>query len=391
MPRQFDRLIGKDESRIVQNALLHLLLLAGLIACDSTSTPESRVCSATAPCPEGYECTATADGGAYRCLNASLDAAQPCSEAALLCADGTCVTPGSDQCCGRSDCPAKPGFYVTQCRAHDCVYRPACTADTFECGNSCIPLDGCCSNADCTITSRNTSVRCADHVCVSECVPGTKACEDGHCAPSNGCCAASDCRDLLNTIATCDTEGRCDYACEEGHTACTDGTGRCVAEEDGCCAASDCPAQTGMVASCTDEGLCTYTCSPGRTLCSDGECRTCCPSSTTSCSTLTPACCATGTCPSLSSCLPTKTPATDLDTPATLFCFPSTCECSEGLHLCPFGTTGVSICRQCCSTAHCNPAPPGRVVSCPPLIGVCQYPCAEGLSEDGNGNCVAAP
>lgn len=100
--------------------------------------------------------------------------------------------------------------------------KKKCKGSKKKCGKKCIPVDQCCSTADC-----GSKGQCVKGTCV--CPAGQKACNGG-CIPQASCCEDSNCPN--------------NQSCRDGVCTCPTGFRDCAAvciPEGNCCAQNECP------------------------------------------------------------------------------------------------------------------------------------------------------
>jgi hypothetical protein len=176
-----------------------------------------------------------------------------CAWPNLFCeAQNECCTPDKHQCCGSQGC------CDTECCPAANGAALCCEGETPRCcaGDTCIPAEGCCSDAEC-----GGCQSCQDHICVDNsdnCV-GCLDCQQGSCLADDASCDDGD----PCTIDTCNAaDGSCAHTFD------------CTLVDDGsCCPGERCDATSGgcepivcahIGEACTDpDDCCSKVCTGG--------------------------------------------------------------------------------------------------------------------------------
>ena len=168
--------------------------------------------------------------------------------------DGTQCRPG---CASDTDCSAggspDGGPATSKCdpTTHTCV---TCLSGQKPCNGACIPVDSCCTVADCLSPPVQGCyvAACASPgaTCSYTLKTGAQVCGTTCCLPINGTCAA-DC-----SLSCASGFGDCDTSRTNGCETSTNTTANC-----GACGRA-CSTTNVATASCTN-GLCTSTCTGG--------------------------------------------------------------------------------------------------------------------------------
>ena len=240
-----------------------------------------------------------------------------------------------------------------------------CAPGERQCGSSgtCVPKNGCCTAADCTIAEEadewTEEAVCAGGACVFSCSAGHRSCSVASgCIAADACCVAEDCGGGADhEVGTCEN-GACTYVCSEGFRRCGDTAG-CVSE-DGCCTDAECTAADDDEAGVCTDYSCIYQCRDNYRSCSAA--RACIPQE---------ACCFDKDC-------------SDAGDNQMGTCASGTCDyaCSDGYRICPGSDTCIPV-DGCCSDVDCTGAGDGEQGKC--QANSCEYAC-----RDGYRSCSAA-
>jgi hypothetical protein len=344
---------------------------AALVQCSA------GVCNVSNACLPGWDhCTANPDDGcetdlsspshcggcAIKC-NASDPLCIPwgpghtcaasCPGATPTNCSGTCTNlttdPKNCKTCG-NQCPA-PANGTATCTAAVCGHT--CNVGYVPCGDSCIAVGTCCTNADCTLplTCPVVGQPCA-------CPSGQKWCaSSGSYIASGSCCTAGDCSTTVANASPSCSLGVCGYTCNGGYRACNSG---CIPSGQ-CCSSGDCPSVTN-----------------GTPVCSGGNCSFTCNATFMKCGSL---CIGAGQCCMNTDCSTTVANATPL-------CNAGTCtfQCDATFHRCGGACIPLS---QCCVNTDCSTTVANAHGVC--NTGVCSYACNTNFKSCGAGCIPTTP
>lgn len=264
---------------------------------------------------------------------------------------GTCTNVKSDpkNCngCGHQ-CPAPANGNAT-CTGGVCGHT--CSGGYVACGDSCIAIGTCCTNADCT-----SPQTCPGPGQMCNCPNGQKWCaQSASCIASGSCCSAADCSTgVANASPSCSL-GVCGYTCNFGFRACNGG---CIPQSQ-CCTGADCSTSVANATPVCASGTCGYMCNATFQPCGS-------------------ACIGAGMCCLNSDCTTTVANATPL-------CNGGACtfQCNATFRRCNGGCIPAG---NCCVNGDCNTAVANASPFC--NAGTCDFVCNSGYQRSGN-SCVA--
>lgn len=223
---------------------------------------ECAVCSDTGECDNsGNYCQDTYDQ-CHSCENYT------CKRNGRLC-EGQCIA--EDACCTDAECRGRYGPCAAclggECLpddgychdhfdpCHQCDAQTAtCVAIARRCGETCVPLDGCCDDQECLAAHGGDCMACLNgqcqphnpicqfrygscHTC-KEFLDGLYMCAEGEgrdcgdtCIAANGCCSSADCEECEVCTADhqCEPKPADPGACSASNASCFTTPGRCGA------------------------------------------------------------------------------------------------------------------------------------------------------------------
>jgi len=112
-----------------------------------------------------------------------------------------------------------------------------CGAGFKKCGNDCIPVQNCCTNADCPLANGFATCTPSSGNCAPPfvCNPGFVFCRDSCILSGRQCCVDADCSPLDNAVVRCAPDFTCGTTCKDGFQPCA---GACITAA-ACCGIVD--------------------------------------------------------------------------------------------------------------------------------------------------------